>query len=90
MEMIESDMKDQAQRFLKGAPAAGSLWRHYKGGEYRVLAACVREDTLEPLVLYRSLARGTCWARTLENWRQTVLVDGQQVPRFTQLEEGEA
>lgn len=88
MQLTESDMKNEAQRLLSDAPRVGSYWRHYKGGEYRVVATCIKEDTHEPLVVYRSLAHGTVWARTLSNWRETVDVNGQNVPRFSEMAEG--
>ncbi len=34
---------------------AAGLYRHYKGGEYEVLAVVRHSETLEPLVLYRPL-----------------------------------
>ena len=58
--------------------APGSRWRHYKGGLYEVVSVSIREDTLEPLVTYRSLERGFVWTRTLHKWSETV--NGQ--PRF--------
>jgi hypothetical protein len=32
---------------------AGSIWRHRKGGVYRVLCCAVREADLVPVVVYR-------------------------------------
>jgi hypothetical protein len=51
---------------------------------YEVVCLSIQEDTLVPLVTYRSLERGYFWTRTLENWNSTV----QEVPRFTPVEEG--
>lgn len=86
-----TDDKDKVQEKLEGAPPRGSRWRHYKGGFYRVITCSIEEDTLEPLVTYRSEEKGGVWTRTLENWLEEVTVDvgatdparvGKKVPRF--------
>lgn len=61
-------------------------YRHYKGGEYEVLGLVRHSETLEPLVLYRALygERGL-WVRPYPMFVETVVVDGQRVPRFAQL-----
>lgn len=80
------DAKDRAQQELRAAaPRAGDRYRHYKGGEYEVVACAIKEDTLEPLVIYKSFAKGTLWARTLADWNAEVDVGGQSVKRFQRL-----
>lgn len=80
------DEKDRAQATLgASAPTPGDRYRHYKGGEYEVVACAVKEDTLELLVIYKSLAKGTLWARTLHDWSADVEVDGRRVGRFTRV-----
>jgi len=64
---------------------AGERWRHYKGGEYEIVTCAIMEDTLEPLVVYRSIARGGVWARTLSNWHDNVDFNGRRVNRFERL-----
>lgn len=79
------DEKDCAQLHLErliSAPQPGSRWRHYKGGEYEVLTCSIKEDTLEPLVTYKSLLRGYIWTRTLDNWICRVK---NGVSRFTEI-----
>jgi hypothetical protein len=69
------DPKDEAQLKLAVAhdiPCPGDVYRHYKGGLYAVVAVALAEDTLAPLVVYRSNAKGTTWARTLHNFREMV------------------
>jgi hypothetical protein len=78
---MEKDDKSTAHEALEHAPKAGERYRHYKGGEYEVVCSSIKEDTLEALVTYRSLARGTVWTRTLANWSE--MVEG--VPRFARL-----
>ena len=42
---------------------AGAKYRHYKGGEYEVISVARHSETLEELVIYKSLANGDVWAR---------------------------
>ena len=78
------DPKDDAQRRLTGAYVAwsGTIWKHYKGGLYRVDSVVVDEETLEFRVNYTSLARGSHWSRRLLVWTESVVHDGRQQPRF--------
>jgi hypothetical protein len=81
--LSEDELKDLAQQQAAGGPQPGEVYRHYKGGEYTVVARAVMEETLRPLVVYRSHQKGTTWARTLDNWGETVEVSGVGgVPRF--------
>ena len=65
---------------------APGRYRHYKGGEYEVVAIVRHSETLEPLVLYRALygERGL-WVRPHAMFVETVVVDGRRVPRFAHL-----
>ena len=74
--------KDMAQANTEGVPGLLSVWRHYKGGIYTVIATPLKEDTLERLVVYHSNQKGTTWARTLQDFRSKVVVDGGLRPRF--------
>lgn len=83
------DNKNRAQAKLRAsAPEPSDRYRHDKGGEYEVVVCAVQEDTLKPLVVYRSLATGTVWARALENWGEGVDVGGHMAKRFERLAEG--
>jgi hypothetical protein len=80
--------KDVAQEKLRELPIKpGDRFRHYKAdGVYEVVTLAVKEDTLEPLVVYRSLGHGgTIWVRTYENWSQEVDDAGTIKARFTRL-----
>lgn len=73
---------------LPPLPAAPTgRYRHYKGGEYEVLAVVRHSETLEPLVLYRPLygQRGD-WVRPHAMFFETVLVDGVTQPRFSRID----
>lgn len=77
------DDKDTAQELLKNLPVkAGQKYRHFKGTDYEVMAVAIKEDTLEPLVVYRSFAKNSIWARTLENFTEYVERDGKKLKRF--------
>jgi len=58
-------------------------YRHYKGHDYTVLGVARHSETLEELVVYRQEYgdRGL-WVRPAAMFAETVVVDGQTVPRF--------
>lgn len=58
-------------------------YRHYKGNEYLVLGVARHSETEEELVVYRQAYgdRGL-WVRPLKMFLESVIVDGQSVPRF--------
>jgi hypothetical protein len=58
------------------------LYEHYKGGKYRLIGVAKHTETDEPLVVYLSLIYGTLWARPMDIFYGTVVVDGVEVPRF--------
>lgn len=41
----------------------GAKYRHFKGGEYEVIAVARHSETNEELVIYKSLSNGDVWAR---------------------------
>ncbi len=62
-------------------------YRHYKGGEYQVIGTARHSETDEKLVVYRCLYdNNSLWIRPLAMFQETVVVDGQQVPRFALVE----
>ena len=76
----DSDPKDEAQRRLAECGLApGKIFRHYKGGFYTIVALAIKEDTLEPMIVYQSNAKGTIWARTLADWNERVNMDVEYV-----------
>lgn len=61
----------------------GQIWRHFKGGVYRVLCLAKHSETGEELVIYTSDdGGGTVWARPASMWLETVERDGKSQPRF--------
>jgi hypothetical protein len=69
-------------------PIRGALYRHYKGGLYRVLQLAKHSETLETLVVYANEHDPTLvWARPISMWNETVSTKDGDVLRFTLLEE---
>lgn len=70
----------------------GSRYRHYKGGEYTVVAcAHLETNPTEVYVVYRmeyatqDFPLGTVWIRPFADFTATVSVDGKNILRFTQV-----
>ncbi len=69
-------------------PIKPGLYRHFKGGEYRVLYTAVHSETLEPMVVYQALyGEKGIWVRPAAMWNETVQRDGRVVKRFTYIGE---
>ena len=63
-------------------PQDGQIYRHYKGGEYEIVATGFLEDSEAPCVVYRSLLKNIVWVRTAKNFLENVEYNGAVVPRF--------
>lgn len=62
-------------------------YRHYKGNDYTVLGVARHSETLEELVVYRAeYGERGLWVRPAAMFGETVMVDGQSVPRFARAE----
>lgn len=62
----------------------GGLWRHYKGGIYRVLHAARDADTGEPVVVYMDIGTGQVYVRPQSVWSEFVTdARGNHGPRFS-------
>ena len=58
-------------------------YRHYKGGEYKVIGVARHSESLEPMVVYRPLYNDTgLWVRPYAMFIGQVEVDGVSLPRF--------
>jgi hypothetical protein len=96
----EHDAKDKAQArldelCLQHGLERGCIFQHWKGGFYVITALSIAEDTLEPLVTYRSNSHGTestrrlpvfveelAWSSELERYGHSG-----PVPRFRRFDE---
>ena len=68
---------------MTNAPMPGP-YKHYKrGDDYTVIDVVFHSETQEALVLYRAeYGERQLWVRPLEMFVESVVVDGQKVPRF--------
>ena len=64
-------------------PRPGGVYKHYKGGLYRVLFLSKHTETEEIFVNYQSLHFGSYYSRPLEIWNQKV----NKKPRFEEIED---
>jgi hypothetical protein len=63
--------------------AAPGRYRHYKGGEYQLVAVARHSETHEALVVYRPLyGEGGWWVRPHAMFFGHVVIDGRSQPRF--------
>ena len=65
------------------------IYRHFKGGLYRLLYFARHSETDEIIVVYKALYDGGetplgdgVWVRPLSMWTETVTRDGKTFPRF--------
>ena len=62
------------------------LYRHYKGGQYRVLGTVRHSESLEPMTLYQALyGQQGLWVRPAAMFGESVHVDGQWRARFERI-----
>ena len=79
----ESDRMDELAPLPEIQPG---LYRHYKGGEYEVVAVARHSESLEPLVVYRPLHANTgWWVRPQAMFFERIEVEGLVQPRFAYL-----
>ena len=63
-------------------------YQHYKGKQYEVVGLARHSETLEELVIYKSLCdseefgNNALWARPRSMFSETVNIDGKEIPRF--------
>ena len=67
-------------------------YKHYKGNEYEVIGIAKHSETLEALVVYKTLYQedlpagqtggNNLWVRPLSMFTEEVNVDGRILPRF--------
>lgn len=62
------------------------LYRHYKGGMYRVQGTVRHSESLEPMTLYQALyGQQGLWVRPAAMFSEQVEIDGQWQPRFSRV-----
>ena len=73
------------------APVGKGIYQHFKGKRYEVIDFVRHSETLEEMVLYKALYKGnypegSLWVRPLKMFQESVVVEGESVPRFRRLE----
>jgi hypothetical protein len=82
--MKNKNVYETQASLLKIEPLAGSLWKHYKGGIYKVLMKAVESDEPNNVrVIYQSETLGYIWDHTLEAWNEEIDMGGFKMKRFT-------
>ncbi len=65
-----------------------SVWRHFKGGDFRVLCVAFDAETLRLEVVHESIEHpGIIFTRSMSNWLETVAFEGYTLPRFEHIED---
>lgn len=59
----------------------GKKYRHYKGNFYEIIALAKHSETLDEMIIYKSLKDGAVWVRPKSMWNEVVDSDG--TLRFT-------
>lgn len=66
----------------------GSMYEHYKGKKYKVLALGRHTETLEEYVVYQALyhdekfGNNAIWIRPLAMFTESIVIEGLKQPRF--------
>lgn len=53
-------------------PIVGGVYKHYKGGKYKVITLATHSETNEPMVVYKSMLFGSYHVRPLSMWFDNV------------------
>jgi hypothetical protein len=63
------------------------LYRHYKGGLYRVEGTVRHSESREPMTLYRALyGEQGLWVRPAAMFGETIVINGVTQPRFEKID----
>lgn len=76
---IHDDQEDEGEEMIKLG-----IYRHYKGGLYKVIGNAVYTETEEPLVIYHPLGEPSkIWARPESMWNDYIV--NADARRFTKV-----
>lgn len=84
---MSEDVNDLADVQPPGpaTPLPGEIWRHFKGGVYRIVTISFHHETSDPWVVYQNVASGTDRHRELSGFMERVAHSGPTrdlIPRF--------
>jgi len=71
------------------------VYKHYKGGMVEVIALAHHSETLEEMVVYKTLyenrtfGKGSIWVRPLKMFTERIDVNGKSIQRFCFVESTE-
>ncbi len=66
----------------------GHCFQHYKTGKlYKLIDFARHSETLEEMVIYQQMEDKQVWVRPKAMFFETVMYEGQQVPRFKEVTE---
>ncbi len=61
-------------------------YKHFKGGEYKVLGVAKHSETLEDFVVYKALyGKKDLWIRPLKMFLEKTIVNGKKINRFKKI-----
>lgn len=69
------------------------VYKHYKGGFYKIIGVARNENTEEEMIVYRSISRGLengegpLWVRPLSQAFEEMEYRGKMLPRFQYVSE---
>ena len=67
------------------------IYKHFKGNKYELLGIAKHSETLEEMVVYKTLyGDGGIWVRPISMWDEEVEFEGKIVKRFTYCGEEDA
>lgn len=61
---------------------ATGLYKHYKGGVYKVHFTALDKDNDVVMVVYENTVHGTIYVRPLEEFTGFVVHEGNRIPRY--------
>ncbi len=70
----------------------GQMYKHYKGGLYKIVDCGIHTETKEEMVVYKSLntsdnsSSATLWIRPRNMFEESVDLNGRAVGRFTAID----
>ena len=59
----------------------GKTYKHYKGNLYKIIALAKHSETMEDMIVYRSVDTEKTWTRPAKMWNETI--DDNGTLRFT-------